>query len=100
MHEAARAVRVPETTTSATQAAPRTTAVRLDAGFTDRALDGQFLALRTRLGVVEERRGQVQSEVGQRLGPVGDLAELSARGRDEDALPMPFVWIRRHDEYA
>ncbi len=21
------------------------------------------------------------------------------QGREQDALPMPFVWIRRHDEY-
>jgi predicted dithiol-disulfide oxidoreductase (DUF899 family) len=27
------------------------------------------------------------------------LLDRAPRGRDEDALPMPFVWIRRHDEY-
>jgi predicted dithiol-disulfide oxidoreductase (DUF899 family) len=27
------------------------------------------------------------------------LLDRAPRGRDEDALPMPFLWIRRHDEY-
>jgi predicted dithiol-disulfide oxidoreductase (DUF899 family) len=27
------------------------------------------------------------------------LLDRAPRGRDEDALPMPIVWVRRHDEY-
>ncbi len=27
------------------------------------------------------------------------LLDRAPKGRDEDQLPMPFVWIRRHDEY-
>ena len=27
------------------------------------------------------------------------LLDRTPRGRDEDALPMPILWIRRHDEY-
>jgi predicted dithiol-disulfide oxidoreductase (DUF899 family) len=28
------------------------------------------------------------------------LLDRAPRGRDEDALPMPIMWIRRHDEYG
>jgi predicted dithiol-disulfide oxidoreductase (DUF899 family) len=28
------------------------------------------------------------------------LLDRAPRGRDEDQLPAPFVWIRRHDEYG
>ena len=41
----------------------------------DRALDGQLLARSARRRVVEERGGQVQAEVSERLGPVWNLAE-------------------------
>ena len=27
------------------------------------------------------------------------LLDRAPSGRDEDRLPLPFVWIRRHDEY-
>jgi predicted dithiol-disulfide oxidoreductase (DUF899 family) len=27
------------------------------------------------------------------------LLDRAPRGRDEDALPMPVAWVRRHDEY-
>jgi predicted dithiol-disulfide oxidoreductase (DUF899 family) len=27
------------------------------------------------------------------------LLDRAPRGRDEDALPAPIAWIRRHDEY-
>jgi predicted dithiol-disulfide oxidoreductase (DUF899 family) len=27
------------------------------------------------------------------------LLDRAPYGRNEDHLPMPFVWIRRHDEY-
>jgi predicted dithiol-disulfide oxidoreductase (DUF899 family) len=27
------------------------------------------------------------------------LLDRAPRGRDEDALPVPFAWLRRHDEY-
>jgi predicted dithiol-disulfide oxidoreductase (DUF899 family) len=27
------------------------------------------------------------------------LLDRARRGRDEDELPLPFAWIRRHDEY-
>ncbi len=25
--------------------------------------------------------------------------DLTAKGRDEDALPFPMAWVKRHDEY-
>jgi predicted dithiol-disulfide oxidoreductase (DUF899 family) len=28
------------------------------------------------------------------------LLDRAPRGRDEDALPVPVAWVRRHDEYA
>jgi predicted dithiol-disulfide oxidoreductase (DUF899 family) len=27
------------------------------------------------------------------------LLDRAPRGRDEDSLPLPILWIRRHDEY-
>ena len=27
------------------------------------------------------------------------LLDRAPRGRDEDDLPMPIAWLRRHDEY-
>ena len=41
----------------------------------DRARDRQLLALRARRRVGEQRGGQVQAEVRQRVGPVGNLAQ-------------------------
>ena len=28
------------------------------------------------------------------------LLDRAPRGRDEDALPVPVAWVRRHDEYG
>ena len=33
------------------------------------------------------------------LNPVYQLLDLLPKGRDEDALPHPMAWVRRHDEY-
>jgi len=27
------------------------------------------------------------------------LLDRAPRGRDEESLPLPFMWIRRHDQY-
>jgi len=34
------------------------------------------------------------------LNPVYQLLDLTPNGRDEDALPYPMDWVRRHDSYA
>ena len=33
------------------------------------------------------------------LNPVYQLLDLVPNGRDEEALPYPQDWVRRHDEY-
>ena len=33
------------------------------------------------------------------LNPVYQLLDLVPKGRDEDGLPYPMDWVRRHDEY-
>ncbi len=33
------------------------------------------------------------------LNPVYQLLDLVPQGRDEDALPYPMDWVKRHDEY-
>ncbi len=33
------------------------------------------------------------------LNATNQLLDRAPRGRDEDSLPLPFLWIRRHDEY-
>ncbi len=33
------------------------------------------------------------------LNPVYQLLDLVPQGHDEDALPYPMDWVKRHDEY-
>jgi len=33
------------------------------------------------------------------LNPVYQMLDLVPQGRDEDALPYPMDWVKRHDEY-
>lgn len=33
------------------------------------------------------------------LNPVYQMLDLTPKGRDEDELPYPMDWVRRHDEY-
>lgn len=33
------------------------------------------------------------------LNPAYNLLDLVPKGRDEDGLPQPMTWVRRHDQY-
>ncbi len=55
---------------------------------------------RLRLLEAEKEHTRRGDELADLFDGRSQLLDRAPRGRDEDALPVPVAWVRRHDEYG